>query len=110
MYVGGAAGGVWKTTNEGVTWENVFDSEITASIGDLAIAPSDPDQVWVGTGEANIFRSSHAGAGIWKSEDAGETWTHMGLTETQTIARGGEPPPDDTLGWATRRPDGDRGP
>jgi photosystem II stability/assembly factor-like uncharacterized protein len=87
MYIGGAGGSVWKTTNEGVTWTPVFEREITASIGDIAIAPSDHDQVWVGTGEANIFRSSHAGAGIYKSTDAGETWTHMGLTETQTIAR-----------------------
>jgi len=87
MYVAAAAGGVWKTSNEGVTWENVFDAEITASVGDIAIAPSDHDQVWVGTGEANIFRSSHAGAGIYKSTDAGGTWVHMGLTETQTIAR-----------------------
>lgn len=87
MYVGGAAGGVWKTSNEGVTWENVFDDQVTASIGDIAIAPSAPSQVWVGTGEANLFRSSHAGSGIYKSEDAGESWAHMGLTETQTIAR-----------------------
>lgn len=87
MYVGGATGGVWKTENEGVTWENVFDEEVTASIGDIAIAPSDQNQVWVGTGEANILRSSHAGAGIYKSNDAGDSWSHMGLTETQTIAR-----------------------
>jgi photosystem II stability/assembly factor-like uncharacterized protein len=87
MYVGGAAGGVWKTVNEGVTWTPVFEDELTASIGDIAIAPSDQEQVWVGTGEANIFRSSHAGAGIYKSTDGGDTWTHMGLTETQTIAR-----------------------
>lgn len=87
MYVGAAGGGVWKTSNEGVTWDNVFDREITASIGDIAIAPSDHQQVWVGTGEANIFRSSHAGAGIYKSMDGGESWRHMGLTETQTIAR-----------------------
>ena len=87
MYVGGASGGVWKTVNEGVTWTSLFDEQITTSIGDIAISPSSPDIVWVGTGEANIFRSSHAGAGIYKSTDGGETWTHMGLTETQTIAR-----------------------
>ena len=99
MYVGGAAGGVWKTTNEGVTWENVFEDQITASIGDIAIAPSDPDQVWVGTGEANIFRSSHAGAGVWRSNDAGASWTHMGLTETQTIARIVVHPADPDVVW-----------
>lgn len=87
MYVGGVGGGVWKTVNEGVTWTPVFDRELTTSIGDIALAPSDPDQVWVGTGEANLFRSSHAGAGIYKSTDAGASWTHMGLTETQTIGR-----------------------
>ncbi len=99
MYVGAAAGGVWKTTNEGVTWENVFDAEITASVGDIALAPSDPDQVWVGTGEANIFRSSHAGAGIYRSTDAGETWTHMGLAETQTIGRVVVHPTDPDVVW-----------
>lgn len=99
MYVATAAGGVWKTDNEGVTWRNVFDDEVTASIGDVAIAPSDPDQVWVGTGEANIFRSSHAGAGIYKSVDAGETWTHMGLTETQTIGRVRVHPTDPDVVW-----------
>ena len=87
MFVGAAGGGVWRTRNEGVTWEHVMQDEVTASIGDIAIAPSDPDQVWVGTGEANIFRSSHAGAGIYKSTDGGDTWAHMGLTETQTIGR-----------------------
>ncbi|MEM7413957.1 MAG: hypothetical protein AAF389_00585 [Gemmatimonadota bacterium] len=99
IYVAGAAGGVWKTDNEGVTWENVFDEEITASIGDVAIAPSDPQQVWVGTGEANIFRSSHAGAGIYKSSDAGESWTHMGLAETQTIGRVIVHPTDPNTVW-----------
>ena len=87
MYVGAAGGGVWKTVNEGVTWIPVFTDEVTASIGDIAIAASDHNQVWVGTGEANIFRSSHAGAGVYKSTDAGVSWQHMGLSETQTIGR-----------------------
>lgn len=99
MYVGAAGGGVWKTVNEGVTWEPVFDAEITGSIGDIAIAPSDPDQVWVGTGEANIFRSSHAGAGIYKSTDAGAAWSHVGLTETQTIGRVLVHPTDPDVVW-----------
>jgi photosystem II stability/assembly factor-like uncharacterized protein len=61
--------------------------EASTSIGDIAIAPSNPDIVWVGTGEANIFRSSQTGIGIYKSTDAGKTWTHMGLADTNTIAR-----------------------
>lgn len=99
MYVGAAGGGVWKTVNEGVTWEPVFTDEVTASIGDIAIAPSDHDQVWVGTGEANIFRSSHAGAGIYKSIDAGGSWAHMGLSETQTIGRVLIHPADPDIVW-----------
>lgn len=87
MYVATASGGVWKTTNEGVTWAPVFDDQLTSSIGDIAIAPSNPDIVWIGTGEANIFRSSHAGAGVYKSTDAGQTWTYMGLAGTLTISR-----------------------
>lgn len=99
MYVATAAGGVWKTDNEGVTWRNVFDDQITASIGDIAIAPSDPEQLWVGTGEANIFRSSHAGAGIYTSTDGGDSWEHMGLTETQTIGRIVVHPTDPDIVW-----------
>jgi photosystem II stability/assembly factor-like uncharacterized protein len=87
MYAATATGGVWKTENDGVTWAPIFEKEITASIGDLAIAPNDPNVIWAGTGEANIFRSSNAGAGIYKSTDAGRTWTHMGLAATHTIAR-----------------------
>jgi photosystem II stability/assembly factor-like uncharacterized protein len=87
IYVATASGGVWKTVNEGTTWVPVFENEASTSIGDIAIAPSNPDIVWVGTGEANIFRSSQTGIGIYKSTDAGETWTHMGLADTNTIAR-----------------------
>ncbi|TET83331.1 MAG: hypothetical protein E3J46_12465 [Desulfobacteraceae bacterium] len=87
IYVGAASGGVWKTENEGVTWEPVFDEGASTSIGDIAIAPSDQNIIWIGTGEANIFRSSQAGSGIYKSIDAGKTWQHMGLADTLTIAR-----------------------
>ncbi len=87
IYVGSASGGVWKTDNEGTTWEPVFDMAASTSIGDIAIAPSNPDIVWIGTGEANIFRSSQAGIGVYKSTDAGKTWKHMGLDDTYTIAR-----------------------
>ncbi len=87
MYAGTASGGIWKTVNEGTTWEPVFEGAATASIGDIALAPSDPNVIWAGTGEANIFRSSQAGCGIYKSEDAGKTWTHRGLADTNTVAR-----------------------
>ncbi len=87
IYVASASGGVWKTDNEGTTWTPIFDNMVTAAVGDIALAPSDPDIVWVGTGEHNIFRSSQAGIGVFKSADGGKTWAHMGLTDTNTIAR-----------------------
>jgi len=87
IYVAGATGGVWKTENEGTTWKPVFEQEASASIGDIAIDPSDQQTIWVGTGEANIFRSSNAGSGIYKSVNSGKTWQHMGLTDTNTISR-----------------------
>ncbi len=87
VYAAGATGGVWKTLNEGTTWFPVFEHGPSTSIGDVTIAPSNPSVVWVGTGEANIFRSSHAGAGVFKSTDAGDTWQNMGLTGTHTIPR-----------------------
>jgi photosystem II stability/assembly factor-like uncharacterized protein len=87
LYVATASGGVWKTLNEGTTWEPVFEHGPSTSIGDVTVAPSNQDIVWIGTGEANIFRSSMAGAGIYKSTDAGKSWQHMGLAGTHTIAR-----------------------
>ncbi len=87
IWVATASGGVWKSTNEGVTFTSVFEHQGTSTIGDLAVSPSHPDIVWAGTGEANIFRSSNPGCGVWKTADGGETWTHMGLEETFTISR-----------------------
>ena len=87
IWVGSATGGVWKSVNEGVTFEPVFDEMPTASIGDIAIDPKKPDVVWVGTGEANIFRSSNAGCGVFKTADGGKTWQNMGLENTHTIGR-----------------------
>ena len=87
IYAAGATGGVWKTTNEGTTWEPIFENYPTASIGDVTLAPSNQNIVWIGTGEANIFRSSNAGTGVYKSTDAGKTWQHMGLVNTHTIPR-----------------------
>lgn len=87
IYTAAASGGVWKTVDDGKTWNPVFDQAPTTSIGDVTVAPSNPDIVWIGTGEANIFRSSMAGCGVYKSIDAGKTWEHMGLENTHTIPR-----------------------
>lgn len=86
-YVALATGGLWKTTNNGTTFTPVFDTYSVGSIGDVAIAPSNPDIVWVGTGEPNNRQSSSFGDGIYKSTDAGKTFTKMGLADSQTIAR-----------------------
>ena len=87
LYAGTASGGLWKSTNEGTSWESIFEQAPTQSIGDLALAPSDQNVVWIGTGEANIFRSSNSGVGLWRSLDAGESWECRGLGDTGTIAR-----------------------
>ncbi len=87
VYVGVASGGVWKTTNNGTTWEPVFDKESVSTIGDIAIAPSDPSVVWVGTGEPNNRQSSSWGDGVFKSLDGGKTWKKMGLEATRHIGR-----------------------
>ncbi|HKS08682.1 MAG TPA: hypothetical protein VJS13_03985 [Pyrinomonadaceae bacterium] len=87
IYVAFATNGLWKSTNNGTTFTPVFDTYGTHSIGDVAIAPSDPNIVWVGTGEANNRQSSSFGDGIYKSTDGGKTFTKMGLEDSQTIAR-----------------------
>ncbi len=87
IYAGAGTGGVWKSINNGTTWTPIFDREATTSIGAIAVAPSDPNVVWVGTGEVLMARSSYAGFGVYKSVDAGATWTNMGLTDTHHIAQ-----------------------
>jgi photosystem II stability/assembly factor-like uncharacterized protein len=86
-YVGAASGGVWKTTDGGVHWQPIFDSQPVSSIGALAIAPSNPNIVWAGTGEPWIRSHISVGQGIYKSTDAGETWKLMGLERTGRISR-----------------------
>lgn len=86
-YVAFATGGLWKTINNGTTFEPIFDTYSTHSIGDVAVCQTDPNIVWVGTGEPNNRQSSSFGDGIFKSTDGGKTFTNMGLRETQTIAR-----------------------
>lgn len=87
MYAAAASGGVWKSTNAGTTWEPIFDKEGSSSIGDIAIASTNPGIVWVGTGESNNQRSSSWGDGVYKSENGGKTWQHMGLRSSQHIGR-----------------------
>ena len=87
-YIGAASGGLWKTTDGGLNWDPIFDDQDVSSIGSLAITPTNPDIVWVGTGETFVIRPAHAmGDGIYKSEDAGKTWQHMGLEKTGRIGR-----------------------
>ena len=84
-YAGAASGGVFKTTDAGLNWTPIFDDQPVASIGDIAVAPSDPNIVWVGTGESCIRSHISVGEGIFKSVDAGQTWTRMGLEQTGRI-------------------------
>jgi hypothetical protein len=87
VFIAAAAGGIWKTANNGLTWRPVFDDKRVISMGALAIAPSDTMQVWAGTGEPNSRNSIEPGGGIFKSTDGGVTWRAMGLEKTQHIGR-----------------------
>ena len=87
FYVGTATGGLWRTTSHGAHWEPLFEDQPTSSIGDVTLAPSNSNLIWVGTGEPQNRQSSPWGNGVYKSTDAGRTWTHMGLAETHHIAR-----------------------
>jgi len=85
FYAATASGGLWKTINNGITFEPLFTNQKVFSIGDVAVAPSDPNIVWIGSGEANNSRSTYWGDGMYKSTDAGKTWKHMGLKESHHI-------------------------
>ena len=87
LFVGSASGGVWKSENGGSAWKPVFDDQPTQNIGALAIQQSNPNVIWVGTGEGNPRNSMSLGMGIFKSSDNGVTWDHMGLSNTKTIHR-----------------------
>ncbi|MBZ5565215.1 MAG: hypothetical protein LAP13_22690 [Acidobacteriia bacterium] len=87
FYFGAVGGGVWKTTNAGETWTPIFDDQPIASIGAIAVAPSDPNIIYVGAGEADMRSDISYGNGMYKSEDAGKTWKHLGLGDTQQIGR-----------------------
>jgi photosystem II stability/assembly factor-like uncharacterized protein len=87
FYFGSVGGGVWKSVNSGRTWAPVFDSQPVASIGAIAVAPSNPDIVYVGTGEADMRSQISYGDGMHKSADGGRTWNHIGLDDTRQIGR-----------------------
>ena len=88
FYFGSTGGGVWKTTDGGIIWENVSDGYFKrASVGALAVAPSDPNVIYVGMGEATIRSNVSHGDGVYRSTDAGKTWTHLGLADTRNIAK-----------------------
>ena len=87
LYLTTAGGGLWKTTNHGTTFRNVFTHERSASTGAVAVAPSNPDIVWVGTGEPANTRANSWGDGVYRSDDGGETWTNMGLHDSYLISK-----------------------
>ncbi len=87
FYVAAASGGVWKTSDHGLHFTPIFDGQDCFSIGDIAVDPSDPETIWVGTGEANNQRSSYWGHGVYKSTDGGKTWRRVGLRDSHHIGR-----------------------
>ncbi|GJQ27421.1 MAG: hypothetical protein HBSAPP02_24530 [Phycisphaerae bacterium] len=98
-YVAVASGGVWKTTNSGTTWKPIFDGEGSYSIGCIALDPSNPNVVWVGTGENNSQRSVSFGDGVYRSRDGGQSWQNMGLKESEHIGRIVVHPKDSNTVW-----------
>ncbi len=87
IYAGAASGGVWQSTNEGISWKPIFDKAPTQSIGSIAVRQDNPDEIWVGTGEGNPRNSQNFGVGIFKSLDGGKNWLKMGLENTKAIHR-----------------------
>ena len=87
FYAAYASGGLWKTTNNGHTFEPLFDNQSSIIMGDIAVDPNNPETVWVGTGENNSSRSSYGGMGVYRSDDGGQSWIYMGLGDTDRIGR-----------------------
>jgi photosystem II stability/assembly factor-like uncharacterized protein len=99
FYVAYASGGLWRTTNNGQSFEPLFDHEAVMTLGDIAVDWNDGETIWVGTGENNSSRSSYAGAGLYKSTDGGATWQHMGLAATHRTGRIRLHPDDPNTAW-----------
>jgi photosystem II stability/assembly factor-like uncharacterized protein len=114
FYIGAASGGVWKTVNGGATWQPVFDTQGSFSIGWIALDPKRPNIVWVGTGERNSQRSVAYGDGVYKSDDGGRSWTNVGLKSSEHIGRIVIDPKDSNTVYVAAQgplwaPGGDRG-
>src|SRR5207247_9845367 len=103
FYVGLGHGGVFKTNDSGVTFDPIFDKQPILSIGAIAVAPSDSDVIWVGTGEANDRNSSDWGDGVYRSTDGGEKWQNIGLKESRAIARVVVDPKESELAYMAAR-------
>jgi photosystem II stability/assembly factor-like uncharacterized protein len=101
VYVGAASGGVWKSSNAGLTWAPVFDREEVHAIGAIALDPQNPEVVWIGTGEGNVRNSASIGRGVWKSTDGGATWSHLGLKQSERIHRIVVHPQDSDTAWVS---------
>ncbi len=87
IYIGSASGGVWKSVDSGTTFKPTFDKQPSLSIGSIAIDPSNPQTVWVGTGESWVRNSVSVGTGIYRSRDGGENWEAMGLSDSEHVSR-----------------------
>jgi photosystem II stability/assembly factor-like uncharacterized protein len=87
IYAAVGPSGVWRSVNDGISWEPIFDKESTVSVGDIAVDQNNPDVIWVGTGEATSRNSVTIGDGVYKSTDGGKTWEHMGLKQSRHISR-----------------------
>jgi len=99
IYIGAAAGGIWKTTNKGTTWAPIFDGQPDNTFGDIAIFAGDSRIIWAGTGEQNNRQSSSWGGGVYRSTDAGATWSFVGLKESASIGRVLLHPTDPNVAW-----------
>ncbi|HEY0743169.1 MAG TPA: glycosyl hydrolase [Chryseosolibacter sp.] len=99
FYIAYASGGIFKTVNNGITFEPIFDNQGALGLGDIALSQSDPNTLYAGTGEKNSSRSSYAGTGVYKTTDGGKTWTHLGLAGTHHISRIVIHPQDNNTVW-----------
>lgn len=99
VYLATASGGLWRSTNKGTTWTPIFDDQPVSTFGDLAIAPSNPRILYAGTGEQNNRQSTSWGNGVYRSDDGGDTWRHLGLDQTRHIGRVQIHPTNPDIAW-----------